>query len=95
MSARVALKHVISNPDHQQASMDLLKIPFSLAQRHMSLPVGLQGASMLFQKGESHPADAPIALQSLGTHQLVLVNAQQFFDVFKKDFNVKAGSRYG
>src|SRR3954452_10666190 len=48
----------------------------------------LKLVSNIFKVAEGNPTESPISKQSSGRHQLILINPQKFFRVFKKNFDI-------
>jgi hypothetical protein len=65
-----------------------LEVPPSVAERDVSARLlGLETVAMLIQETSQTREQGPEAKDGSGTHQLVVITAQEVFAVFEEDLN--------
>jgi hypothetical protein len=82
-------------PVKQTTTMATLDFASTFANGRWALPPDLQTVLLFFQKDVDQQSQSPEAHQSLGAHELVMVQSKLFFAVGEEDFNVPARREMG
>ena len=89
LSSRASLERLLK-PTQELPSMQTLELPACLANRHRAVLRGSQLCALFVQKRIGEQGQAPETHERLGTHELILVQAQLLLPVGKKDLDVEA-----
>src|SRR5512135_3000052 len=89
LSSRASLERLLK-PEQELSSMQTLEFPACLANRNRALLRGLQLCPLFVQKRIGEQGQAPETHERLGTHELILVQAQLLLPIGKKDLDIPA-----
>src|SRR5437016_5024490 len=83
---------LLMKPIKHMSTMATQDFTPGLPDSDMALPLQLQAYAFFFQKDRGEHHQSPEAHNGLGTHQLILVQAQFFLAIAEEDFDVPTSS---
>jgi hypothetical protein len=92
VSRRNSAEKLVKEPIEKMTPMTLTNMTNSITNGGMGLAQALQPVTFSIKEEVSNHNQRPEALDSQGVHQLVVVEAEEFFGVGKENLNIPTGS---